>query len=139
MKGCIFCKIVLGEIPSYQVYEDRLHLGFLDINQVNDGHVLLIPKQHVRWVWDIEDIGAFFTASKKIIKAMQKITGEDQVSLFTIGEEVHHAHLHLVPAGAQGNMQKVYKAWEDALGERKLENTHMQEIADIYRNQIGGV
>ena len=139
MSDCIFCKIMAGEIPSYQVYEDRLHLGFLDISQVNDGHVLLVPKQHVRWVWEIEDQGAFFTAAKKIITAMQKITGNDQVSLFTVGEEVRHAHLHLVPAGAAGNLQLVYEAWQTALNKRKLESSTMQGIADVYRNEIGGV
>lgn len=139
MNSCIFCKIASEEIPSYKVYEDRLHLGFLDISQVNEGHVLLVPKSHVRWVWDVSDLGAFFTAAKKIISAMQKVTGEEMVSLFTMGEEVHHAHLHLIPSGAPGNMSKVYLAWQEAMSARKLENTRMQEIAEIYRNEIGGV
>jgi histidine triad (HIT) family protein len=139
MNNCIFCNIVAGEIPAHIVYEDRLHLGFLDISQVNEGHILLVPKTHTRWVWEIADLGAFFNASKKIITAMQKITGSDQVSMFTIGEEVHHAHLHLIPAGSPGSMSHVYQAWQEAMGVRKLENNRMQAIAEIYRNEIGGV
>lgn len=139
MSDCVFCKIVAGEIPSYRVYEDSKHLGFLDISQVNDGHVLLVPKQHCRWVWDIPNLGAFFEAARKIARAMQVVTGNEMVSPFAIGEEVHHAHLHLIPAGAEGSLETVYEAWSKALKTRKLADTTMQEIAATYRNEIGGV
>ena len=55
MPDCIFCKIVRGELPSYKVYEDENTLAFLDINPVNPGHTLVIPKKHTTDIFEIED------------------------------------------------------------------------------------
>ncbi|MBI4122056.1 MAG: HIT domain-containing protein, partial [Parcubacteria group bacterium] len=57
---CIFCTIVRGEIPVAQVYEDEDFLAFLDIHPQAPGHTQVIPKRHVRWVWDVENAGAYF-------------------------------------------------------------------------------
>ena len=54
-KECIFCKIIRGEIPCDRIYEDKDVLAFLDINPFVKGHLLVIPKKHSRWIWDIED------------------------------------------------------------------------------------
>jgi len=127
MSKCIFCKIVKGEIPSYKVYEDKEFLGFLDISQINDGHVLLIPKKHVRWVWDIDNIGEFYKTAQKIVKKMQQVSGKDFVMSVTIGEMIKHAHLHLLPQ-AEGNIDNVLKAWDEALKMRKLSDGKMKKI-----------
>lgn len=132
MTECIFCKIVAGEIPSYKVYEDDKCLAFLDITQVTDGHTLLVPKKHCRWVWDIEDIGKFFQVAKKIVKSMQKVTGEDFVMSLMWGRDVHHAHLHLVPSST-GSLELVAAGWREALEARKLGNVEMGEIAEKFR------
>jgi len=94
---CIFCKIAKGEIPCYKVYEDKDFLAFLDINPLNPGHTLVIPKKHYRWVWDIEDIGEYFETIKKIAKTLQKSMNTEWIVCDVAGVGVSHAHAHLVP------------------------------------------
>ncbi len=132
MQDCVFCKIVRGEIPSYKIYEDEKYLAFLDISQVNDGHTLLIPKQHVRWVWDIEEIGEFFKVARKIAKHMQQVTGKEFVYSQTIGLLVEHAHLHLVPE-TEGNLNLALEGWSKAREARKLSKEEMERIWEKYR------
>ena len=94
---CVFCKIAKGEIPCHKVYEDKDFLAFLDINPLNPGHTLVIPKKHYRWVWDIEDIGEYFETIKKIAKALQKSMNTEWIVCDVAGVGVSHAHTHLVP------------------------------------------
>jgi len=94
---CIFCKIVRGEIPSYKVYEDGEFLAFLDINPLNPGHVLVIPKKHYRWVWDVSEIGKYYNVVGKIAQALKKAMCTDWIVSLVIGEEVPHAHVWLIP------------------------------------------
>jgi len=97
MSDCIFCKIVNGEIPCYKVYEDNLFLGFLDIRPLNIGNSLLIPKAHHRWVNDVPEFGAYWEAAKKIALATLPIVKADYVSYLTLGMEVEHAHIRIIP------------------------------------------
>lgn len=94
---CIFCKIINGQIPSYQVYEDNLFLAFLDIRPLNPGHVLVIPKKHYRWVWDVPEIGKYYEIVAKIANALRKAMKTEQIVSLVFGEEVPHAHVWLVP------------------------------------------
>ena len=96
-EDCIFCKIVLGEIPAHKVYEDESFLAFLDIRPLSAGHTLIIPKEHHRWVWDVVDVGSYFSVVQKIAKALQKVSGTDEVYMKVIGEEVEHAHVWVFP------------------------------------------
>lgn len=95
--NCIFCKIVAKEIPCYKVYEDDLFLAFLDINPRNLGHTLLIPKNHFRWVDNVEPYDLFWQTARKISLAIQKATNCTTVSKVVIGLDVPHAHIHLIP------------------------------------------
>lgn len=97
MTDCIFCKISKGEIPCNKVYEDRDFLAFLDIRPLNKGHTLIIPKKHYRWIWDMDNLGKYFETIKKIEKGIEKILKPLRVLVLVFGEEVHHAHVHLVP------------------------------------------
>lgn len=94
---CIFCKLVNNEIPSYKIYEDDNFFAFLDINPLNLGHTLVIPKKHERWVWDVENVGEYFEVSRKIAVAQKKAFGIELVVSLVVGEEVPHAHIWLVP------------------------------------------
>ncbi|MCK4521699.1 MAG: HIT domain-containing protein [Nanoarchaeota archaeon] len=96
-KACIFCKIAKGEIPCYNVYEDDEYLAFLDINPLNPGHTLVIPKRHIKWVWDSEDICSYYKVVQKIANAMKRAFETDYIVSLVFGEEVHHAHVWLVP------------------------------------------
>ena len=97
MDNCIFCKIVRGEIPAHKVYEDEHFLAFLDIHPQSPGHTQVIPKKHTRWVWDVENAGAFFEVVRKIAKAQQKAFHTDWVLSKIIGDEVEHAHIWVFP------------------------------------------
>lgn len=97
MENCIFCKIVAGEIPCYKVYEDENYLAFLDINPQSPGHTQVIPKKHIRWVWDSENAGEYFEIAKKIALAERKAFGTDFILSKIIGDEVPHAHIWVFP------------------------------------------
>lgn len=96
MTDCIFCKIVKGEVPSYKVYEDQEFLAFLDIFPKTEGHVLVIPKKHVEWVWNIDNIGQYFETVAKIAKHLKQVSGEE-VRALVFGFDIPHAHVHLMP------------------------------------------
>lgn len=97
MKDCVFCKIVKGELPCYKIYEDKDFLAFLDVGPFTDGHTLLIPKKHYRWVWDYPEIGQYFSTAYKIINRYRKVLKDDFVASVVWGQLVEHAHIQILP------------------------------------------
>jgi len=97
MDDCIFCKIVAGTIPCYKVYEDEQYLGFMDIKPLNIGNTLLIPKDHYRWVYDVPNFGQYFEVAKRIALATMPIVNAASTSFVTLGFEVPHAHIRIIP------------------------------------------
>jgi len=99
MENCIFCKIAKGEIPSHKVYEDADFLAFLDINPFSLGHILIIPKKHSKWVWDMEqkDYLALMGKVKYLAEALKKTFNTDWVVEGIAGIDVPHAHIHIIP------------------------------------------
>jgi len=97
MNDCIFCQIIAGKIPYHKVYEDNLFLGFLDIKPLNPGNSLLIPKKHYRWVNDVPEFGQYWEIAKKIAMATVPIVKADYVSFLTLGLEIPHAHIRIIP------------------------------------------
>lgn len=96
---CIFCKIIKGEIPSAKVFEDERILAFLDINPVNFGHVLVIPKAHHPKLEETPDavVSDIFVQSKKLMPAVRKAAGAEYVAVSVVGTDVPHLHIHLIP------------------------------------------
>ncbi|MDP3962290.1 MAG: HIT domain-containing protein, partial [bacterium] len=104
MENCIFCKIINKEIPAEIVYENNDFLAFLDINPQSPGHTQVIPKKHVRWVWDVENAGAYFEIAKKIALAQRKAFNTDFILNKIVGDEVPHAHIWVFPnSSVEGN------------------------------------
>ncbi|MEM4263611.1 MAG: HIT family protein [Candidatus Woesearchaeota archaeon] len=104
MDDCIFCKIIKGEIPCQKVYEDNKVLAFLDINPVNKGHALVVPKKHSADLTEAndEDLAAVISACRKIANACMKGLGAEGVCLEAnskpaAGQIVMHTHFHVVP------------------------------------------
>jgi histidine triad (HIT) family protein len=95
----IFSKIILGEIPSFKIYEDEYVYAFLDIRPIHLGHTLVVPKLEVDHFFDVPEphYSAVFQAAKKIGLAIQEVTGCPRVGATILGFEVPHAHYHLVP------------------------------------------
>lgn len=102
----IFSKIIAGEIPCYKVAEDDRFFAFLDINPVNWGHTLVVPKQEIDYIFNIEDdqLGAMVVFAKKVAKAIKKAIPCRKVGVTVLGLEVPHAHIHLVPLQQEGDM-----------------------------------
>lgn len=102
----IFSKIASGEIPSYKIAEDDRFFSFLDINPVAPGHVLVIPKREVDYIFDLDDdeLAAMQLFAKRIAKAIGKAMPCRKVGQCVIGLEVPHAHIHLVPMRTEADM-----------------------------------
>lgn len=102
----IFSKIIAGEIPSYKVAEDDRFYAFLDINPVNWGHTLVVPKQETDYIFDIDDdrLAAMAVFAKKVAKAIKSAIPCRKVGVTVLGLEVPHAHIHLVPLQQEGDM-----------------------------------
>ncbi len=95
----IFSKIISGEIPCHKIYEDRLTFAFLDINPVQKGHVLVIPKKEVDNLFDLEeeDYNAVMNTVKKVAKQIEAVLKPRRVGLHVEGFDVPHAHVHVIP------------------------------------------
>jgi histidine triad (HIT) family protein len=103
---CIFCKISEGKIPCAKIWEDERFLAFLDINPINPGHTLIIPKKHDEAVFgmDGDAYSALFSAARKLSAPLQKASGAKRIGMIVEGFLVPHAHLHLVPLNAGGEL-----------------------------------
>jgi len=95
----IFTKIVEGEIPAYKVAEDENYLAFLDIFPLAKGHVLVIPKKEVDYLFDLDDelYAGLQLFAKRVAVALKKAIPCKKVGVAVLGLEVPHAHIHLVP------------------------------------------
>ena len=102
----IFSKINAGEIPCYKVAEDENYFAFLDINPVNWGHTLVVPKRETDYIFDIADdeLAGMVLFAKKVAKAMKKAIPCRKIGVAVLGLEVPHAHIHLVPMEREGDM-----------------------------------
>ncbi|MES2267859.1 MAG: HIT family protein [Bacteroidota bacterium] len=102
----IFSKIISGEIPAHKVAETNEFLAFLDISPLAEGHVLVIPKQEVDYIFDIDDetyMGLQMFA-KIVAKGIKKAIPCKKVGVAVIGLEVPHAHIHLIPMNRVDDM-----------------------------------
>lgn len=102
----IFSKIIAGELPSYKVAEDDRFFAFLDINPVNWGHTLVVPKKETDYIFDIsdDDLSAMIVFAKKVAKALKAAVPCRKIGVTVLGLEVPHAHIHLVPLQKEGDM-----------------------------------
>lgn len=105
---CLFCKLVAGEIPSARVYEDALTLAFMDIGQVNPGHVLVATKRHAATLLDItpQEAAAVMQTAQRVASAIREVFDPPGITLLQAngreGEQtVFHFHMHVVPRHAQ--------------------------------------
>ena len=127
-KDCIFCKIAAGEIPSATLYEDGDFRVILDLGPASKGHALIIPKEHYRNLYDIDDEKAakILPLAKKMINKMTEVLGCDGYNLVQNNEEcagqtVFHFHMHRIPRS---------KGDKEGLG------WHMGKLTDADKNEI---
>ena len=121
----IFSKIAAGEIPSYKCAENEKFYAFLDINPVAKGHMLVIPRREVDYIFDMDDdeLAEFEVFAKQVAVALKKAFPCKKVAQVVLGLEVPHAHIHLIPMNSEGDV--------DFRKEKlHLPNEEMQQIAD---------
>ena len=95
----IFSKIVAGEIPAHKVAENEEFLAFLDINPMAMGHTLVIPKQEIPYIFDVDDalLGRMMVFAKRVAKAVEASVTCARIGVGVVGLEVPHCHIHLIP------------------------------------------
>lgn len=127
----IFTKIINGEIPSYKIAEDEKCYAFLDISPLAEGHTLVVPKQEVDYIFDIEDelLSDLHLFAKKVAKAMKEVIECEKIGMAVIGLDVRHTHIHLVPLKEVGDLNFARPKLE-------LPQERMQEIANLISSKI---
>lgn len=117
MDKCVFCEIVAGNIPSYKIYEDEKYLVFLDVFPKTTAQMLVIPKEHIEWVWDVPDLGVYYEVAGKVARHIRAVS-KQPVRQMVYGFQVPHAHIQLRP-GRQNDLDgsqakpELLKEWQD--------------------------
>lgn len=112
MKDCLFCKIVNGDIPSFKIYEDDNLFVFMDINPISNGHLLVIPKEHVVTVLDVKSdliskaLEVIQNNLYPLLKEKLNIDGLTITQNNFLGQDVKHYHIHLIPKYSNDNSLK---------------------------------
>ncbi len=127
----IFSRIVSGEIPSYRIAEDEHFFAFLDIHPLTRGHTLVIPRQEVDYLFDLEDdlLAAMNVFAKKVALAIENAIPCARIGVVVLGLEVPHAHIHLIPINSEADVN---------FSRPKLQLTavEFEEIAEKIRKGI---
>ena len=128
LMASIFTKIINREIPAQIIAEDDRHIAFLDIMPLVKGHVLVVPKEEVNYIFDMEpmalaDLQIF---AQKVAKAMDKTIKCTRIGVAVIGLEVPHVHIHLVPLRTMDDINFTRP-------KLKLTGEELAEIADQIR------
>lgn len=126
----IFMKIINGEIPSYKVAEDDSYYAFLDIRPLQKGHVLVVPKVEVDYIFDLDDatLSGLILFSKRVAKAIKSAVPCERIGIAVIGLEVPHCHVHLSPINSVRDL--------DFSRVKEIPADEMQEIALAISSQF---
>lgn len=102
----IFSKIIAGEIPCFRIAENEEFFSFLDVRPMQKGHVLVVPKNEIDYLFDMDSelYQQFFLFAKQVADALKKAVPCKKVGMAVVGLEVPHAHIHLVPLNEVGDM-----------------------------------
>lgn len=121
----IFSKIISGEIPCHKVAENENFLAFLDIQPIRKGHVLVIPKIEVDYIFDMDDqlLAEMMIFSKEVARKIKLVFPCKKIGVTVIGLEVPHAHIHLIPINSVNDMNFVQE-------KLNLSNEELKEIAN---------
>lgn len=119
----IFSRIISGEIPCHKIAENEQYLAFLDIQPLVEGHVLVIPKVEVDYIFNLDDevLAGLMLFAKSLAPAIQKTVPCKRLGVSVIGLEVPHTHIHLIPMNEVGDMN---------FNKRKL-NPSSDDLADV--------
>ncbi len=127
----VFTKIVNGDIPSFKIAEDDRYYAFLDINPLAKGHTLVIPKQEIDYMFDLDDdlLAGLMVFSKKVAKAIDKAIECKRVGVAVLGLEVPHAHIHLIPLQSEADISF-------SNPKLKFSQEEFEQIAEVIRIEL---
>ncbi|NLX73065.1 MAG: HIT family protein [Bacteroidales bacterium] len=127
----IFTKIIKGEIPCYKIAEDENYFAFLDINPLAKGHTLVVPKQEIDYIFDLDDktLAGLAVFAKKVALALKASLPCKRIGVAVLGLEVPHAHIHLVPLQSEADINF-------SNPKLKLSKEEMEAIADAVRSKM---
>ena len=127
----IFTKLINREIPGHIIAEDDHYIAFLDIMPLVRGHVLVVPKQEISYIFDMDDqlLAGLHVFSKKVAKAIDKTIKCTRVGVAVIGLEVPHVHIHLVPLNSMDDINFTRS-------KLKLDDEELAEIAEKIRAAV---
>ncbi len=102
----IFSRIIKGEIPCYKVAEDDRYIAFLDVRPLKPGHTLVVPKDEVDYIFDLDEdtLAGMMIFARKVAVAMKEVIECKRIGVAVIGLEVPHAHIHLIPITRETDM-----------------------------------
>ncbi len=126
----IFTKIIKGELNCHQILEDEDFFAFLDIHPIVKGHTLVVPKQEIDYLFDLDDrtLAGLQIFSKKIAIALKEAFSCERVSVIVAGFEVPHAHVHLIPSNSMEDLDFSHKL--------KFSEEEFVEIAQQIRSKL---
>lgn len=129
--GSLFSKIVAGKIPAHKVAETLDYLAFLDINPLTEGHLLVIPKKEVDYLFDLdsETYAGLMMFAQIVAAGLKRAMPCERIGLTVIGLEVPHAHIHLIPMNSMDDMNF-------SRPKLKLSEERLSEIAEAIRVQL---
>lgn len=128
----IFSKIIRGEIPSHRVLETDRHVAFLDIRPVAQGHTLVVPKQEIDYLFDLDDelLAETMRVAKRVAKALDRAFSPIRTGVIVEGLEVPHAHVHLIPIHRHGQPFSLSAG-------RPAEPGELEAVAHAIRDCLG--
>ncbi len=122
---CLFCNIIRGKEKSFKVWENRDFILLLLPEQINIGHVILIPKKHTDYIFNVKEplYSQIFRTAKKVSLVLKRITSAERIGLAIEGFGIRHVHIHLVPVnkGNELNPLKAKKVPEKQLQQMQIE------------------
>ena len=127
----IFTRIIDGDIPCYKIHEDDNHIAFLDIRPIKLGHILVVPKKEIDYIFQLdvlqyEDLWRFV---RKVAKAMKKSIDCNRIGISVVGLEVPHVHVHLIPINKISDLN--FEADREVFSKEQ-----MTQVAKLISNEI---
>ena len=117
---CIFCQVVAGEAEASVVHEDNTTMAFMDLRQTNAGHTLIVPRRHIRDIYELDDdtAAAVIAATTRVARAVRDAFDPDGINIWqsngaAAGQEVFHIHFHVLPRRNDDGLLKFYPSKPD--------------------------
>jgi histidine triad (HIT) family protein len=131
-EACVFCQIIAARLPARTVYEDADHMAFFPLEHINPGHLVLIPKRHTDYLFDLDPAAyqALWATAARIAGPLRDAMSAKRVGVAVEGFSVPHVHVHLVPISAFDDL--------DPSRARALETTEADRLHALIRGAIAG-